>query len=48
MLPTAILDREVPEQKTISSRPLEAMVRRTTGRGAIGYESLRGVIDSVV
>ena len=48
VLPTAVLNREVPQQKTISLGPLLAMVQRTTGRGAVGYESLRGVIDSIL
>lgn len=48
VLPTAVLNREGPQQKTISLGPLKAMVRRTTGRGTVEYGSLGEVIDSVL
>ena len=48
MLPTAILDREVPQQEMISLNPLKALVRRTTERDAIGYGSLREAIDQAL
>ena len=48
VLPTAILDREVPGQKMIRLNPLKALVRRTTGRGAIAYGSLREAIDEAL
>ena len=44
ILPTAILDRELRDQKTISLGPLKALARRTTGRGAVRYAELRKAI----
>ena len=45
ILPTAVLDSKVQDQKTISLGPLEALVREATGRGPVRHDRLSQIVD---